>query len=160
MVVVRSLFAALAAFLSFAAPARAADADPRIGALLDSLEIVHETDADGDYKLVYSYADENRTQQIFVSGGVETVAGLAVREIFSPAHVVSEDGLDPATALLLLTGSSRSKLGAWELHGSVVFFVIKVPDPATAEELKRYIDVAAETADNMEIELTGAADLL
>ncbi len=141
-----------------AVPVAAEDAS--VAQRLEREGINFEVDSDGDYKLVYNYKQEGRTQVVFVAGKTETVSGLAVREIFSPAGRVSADGITGSKALELLEGSSKIKLGSWEIRGDVLYLVAKVLDSATSQELASIINVTAGTADDMEIELSGAKDEL
>ena len=93
---------------------------------------------------------------VFVSGKTEIVGGVPVREVFAPA--AKADALDGAKALELLRSSRRAKLGSWEIGGDYLYFVIKLPDTATAKQLEAALDVAAEVADDKELELTGTRD--
>jgi ribosomal protein L11 len=135
-----------------------AAADASVAKRLDERGVKYEVDMDGDYKVTYNYAKEGRTQLVFVSGGTQSVAGFTVREVFSPAARVSKDGVDGAKALELMGESRNNKLGAWELSGDVLYFVLKLPDDMSAAELESAMDIAAETADDMEIELSGDRD--
>lgn len=152
--------AALLLSLACGAAAFPAFADASIKARLTARGIQHERDADGDYRIVYRYEEEARTQLVFVSGGTESVGGFVVREVFSPAGRTGSDGIDGTKALTLLAESGNNKLGGWELHGDVLYFVIKLPDGIDAAELETALDIAAQTADDMEIELSGSSDLL
>ncbi|HEU0151939.1 MAG TPA: hypothetical protein VFQ84_01210 [Arenimonas sp.] len=147
----------LVAGLVMAAAGDAA-ADASVAKRLDERGIRYEVDMDGDYKVTYNYAKEGRTQLVFVSGGTESVAGFEVREVFSPAGRVEADGIDGAKALELMAESRKNKLGAWELAGDVLYFVIKLPDEVSAAELESAMDIASETADDMEIQLSGDRD--
>ncbi|HEX4853818.1 hypothetical protein [Arenimonas sp.] len=140
------------------AGAGTAAADASVAKRLDERGVKYEVDMDGDYKVTYNYSKEGRTQLVFVSGGTESVAGFTVREVFSPAARVEGDGIDGAKALELMAESRRNKLGAWELAGDVLYFVIKLPDDISAAELESAMDIAAETADDMEIEFSGDRD--
>ncbi|MBD9467797.1 hypothetical protein [Pseudoxanthomonas sp. PXM01] len=140
----------------FAAPVLAADAS--VDARLKASGIPFEVDGDGDYKVTYSYTEDNRTQLVFVSGRTEQVGGIEVREIFSPAARVAADSIDGAKALALLAESRTKKIGGWELSGDVLYFVIKLPDTVDAAGLEAAMDIAAETADNKELELSGDKD--
>jgi hypothetical protein len=142
--------------LGFAAPVSAEDQETTDR--LDAAGLKYEIDNDGDYKLTFNYREEGRTQLVFVSGATQTVAGLTVREVFSPAGRVSKDGIDGAKALTLLESSGGMKMGSWEIRGDVLYFVIKVLDSATGQELSSLLDIAAETADDMEIALSGDRD--
>lgn len=138
----------------------AALADASVAKRLDARGVKYQVDADGDYKVTYNYSKEGRTQLVFVSGGTQSVAGFTVREVFSPAARLSTDGVDGRRALALLEESRSNKLGAWETSGDVLYFVIKLPDDVSAAQLEAAMDIAAETADDMEIQLTGDRDAL
>jgi hypothetical protein len=150
--------AAMAGLLLFhPAPA---SADASVATRLDQRGVKYERDEDGDYKVLYNYAAEGRSQLVFVSGGTQSVAGFSVREVYSPAARVGADGIDGAQALALLIESRGNKLGAWEIDGDVLYFVIKLPDDINAAQLEAAMDIAAETADDMEIKLSGDRDAL
>ena len=144
--------------IAVAAAMPAAAADKSVERRLDAQGVKYEVDGDGDYKVVYNYASEGRTQLVFVSGGTQSVAGFTIREVFSPAARVAKDRINGAKALELLEESRNNKFGSWEIQGDVVYFVIKLPDSVTAKELEAAMDIAAETADNMEIEISGDRD--
>jgi hypothetical protein len=147
-------FALAASALTAPAHAESQSVDER----LSEQGIVFSIDEDGDYKLGVSWQAEQRSQLVFVSGKTQMVAGLTVREVFAPAALIGEHDIDGKKALALLADSGRAKLGSWEIRGEVVYFVAKVLDSATAQELSAVIDVVAETADDKEIELTGGRD--
>ena len=146
----------LAGLAAAAAPAAAEDVS--VEKRLDRAGLKYEVDSDGDYKLTFNYTKEGRTQLVFVSGSTQTVSGLTVREVFSPAGRVEKDGISGKKALELLENSGTLKMGSWEIRGDVLYFVIKVLDSATATELSSLLDIAAETADDKEIELSGEQD--
>jgi hypothetical protein len=135
-----------------------AAADASVAKRLDERGIKYEVDGDGDYKVTYNYAKEGRTQLVFVSGGTQSVGGFTVREVFSPAARVAADGINGAKALELISESRTNKLGAWEVAGDVLYFVIKLPDELSAAELESAMDIAAQAADDMEIEISGDRD--
>lgn len=132
--------------------------DAKVKARLEARGIKYEVDGDGDFKVTYNYSKEKRTQLVFVSGSTESVAGFTVREIFSPAARIGKDGINGAKALELLEESRKNKLGSWEIGGDVLYFVIKLPDSVSAAELESAMDIAAETADDMEIKFSGDRD--
>jgi len=158
MTFARSSAAVFACAILLAGPAHAADAS--VEARLNARGLKFEVDADGDYRVMYSYKQENRTQLVFVSGATEQVSGLSIREVFSPAGRVGADSIDGNKALALMAASRAQKLGSWEIEGDVLLFVIKVPDNVDAAALEAAMDIAAETADNKEIELSGNKDSL
>lgn len=157
----RPLSATCLLLLSLALPAPGAVAsDASVAARLEARGIQYVVDEDGDYRVTYSYSQEGRTQLVFVSGRTESIGGFRVREVFAPAAVMSRDGVDGPVALQLLADSGRRKLGAWESRGDMLFYVIKLPDSADAAELEAAMDIAAEVADDKEIELSGDRDEL
>ncbi|MFZ5636944.1 MAG: hypothetical protein ACOY82_10230 [Pseudomonadota bacterium] len=148
-----------AGLLGFAALAPVAQAeDASVKSRLDAQGIKYEVDGDGDFKVTYNYSKEGRTQLVFVSGKTESVGGFTIREVFSPAARVAKDGINGAKALELLAESRKNKFGSWEIGGDVVYFVIKLPDTVNAKQLEAAMDIAAETADDMEIEISGDRD--
>ena len=146
----------LIAAVAFASAAQAEDAS--VKSRLDSQGIKYEVDQDGDFKVTYNYSKEGRTQLVFVGGKTESVAGFTIREVFSPAARVEKDGINGAKALELLAESRKNKFGSWEIGGDVLYFVIKLPDNVGAKQLEAAMDIAAETADDMEIEFSGDRD--
>jgi len=60
-------------------------ADSSVQTRLDARGVKYEVDADGDYKVTYSYKSEGRTQLVFVSGKTESVGGVEVRAVVAPA---------------------------------------------------------------------------
>ncbi len=148
---------ALPLLLGVALSPAASAADASVETRLDARGVKYEVDADGDYKVTYSYKSEGRTQLVFVSGRTESVAGFKVREVFAPA---AKDGITGAKAIELMGESRSNKLGSWELQGEVLYFVIKLPDSVDAAQLESAMDIAAQTADDKEIELSGDEDAL
>lgn len=146
--------------VAMAFTASQAAADESVARRLDARGIKYEVDADGDYKVTYNYEKDGRTQLVFVSGRTEEIGEFRVREVFAPAARIESDGVDGARALKLMAHSRQLKLGAWEILGDVLYLVIKLPEDLSAEDLEKAMDIAAETADDMEIEISGDADNL
>ena len=151
-----SLCALAGLMISAAVPAAAEDA--RVADRLDQEGLKYEVDLNGNYKLTFNYQAEGRTQLVFVSSDTQTVGGLAIREVFSPAGWVEKDGIDGAKALELLEESGSNKVGSWELRDGVIFFVVKVLDSISAAELNTLLGVVSQTADDKEIQLSGDRD--
>lgn len=146
----------LLAGASSPSPALAQDAS--IKSRLDARGIKYEVDEDGDFKVTYNYSKQGRTQLVFVSGHREEVGGLRVLNVFSPAARIGKDGIGGAKAMELLRESSNNKLGSWEVSGDLLYFVVKVADNGDAGQLETVMDIAAETADDMEMEISGDRD--
>ena len=154
MIAIRTfLFPGLLAAMGFAAPAHAADA--AVEKRLEALGMKPSTDEDGDYRVVYDYSGEGRTQLVYVAGRTLLVKGQEVRKIFSPAAVLSAGKVTGEVALELLGESGSSAYGGWEVRSGVLFYAIEVPEPLTAAQLKTAMDICAELADNKELELSG-----
>ncbi len=149
----------LAACLFCLAAPLAVAGDASVETRLDARGIKYEIDGDGDYRVVVSYEDEKRTQLVFVSGTTESIKGLMVREVFSPAGKVDGDGI-AGKALALLAENRTQKVGAWEIAGNTLYYVIKLPDSVDAVQLEAAIDIASNIADDKEIELSGDEDAL
>lgn len=154
LIAVASSVIALSVGLSTIAQA----ADASVEARLNARGMKFQVDGDGDYKVTYNYSKEGRTQLVFVSGRTETVGGFKVREVFSPAARISKDGIGGSKALELLQESRKNKLGSWEIAGDVLYFVAKLPDSLDAAQLESAMDIVAETADDMELEISGDRD--
>ena len=148
------LAAILAGLLGNAAHAE----DASVANRLNESGMSYEVDDDGDFKLIYSYSKEGRTQIVFVASKTETVNSLTIREVFAPALDISEHGLTGETAIELLNDSSTIKLGSWEIRSDVLYLVAKVREPLNADDLVSVMDAVAESADDMEIKLTGGGD--
>jgi hypothetical protein len=155
-----TVLAALLGFSVITMPALAQDSsDASVTKRLNALGIKYEIDNESDFKITYSYTKENRTQLVFVSNRAESIKGFTVREIYSPAARVEKDRINGDKALMLLEESRGNKLGSWEIKSDVLYFVIKMPETIEAKQLEALMDIAAESADDMELELTGRDDL-
>jgi hypothetical protein len=146
-----------------ASPAQAQDPAPvdgpgSIQARLDASGIRYEIDPDGDFKIMYSWRKESRSQLVYVAGSAEPAGGMVVRQVFAPAARIDQDGLDAAVAAALLRDNGRRILGHWATNDTHLLYVIDVPDNIDAAGLETAISSAAEIADDKEIELTQGGD--
>lgn len=139
-------------------PAQAEDAS--VARRLTERGYKYDIDKDGDYRVVYKYESERRTQLAYVSGRTKTAYGVPIRKVFSPAAVLSKNRIDGALALELLDDAFTNKMGGWGIAGGVLYLAIKLPDSASALDLQGAMIIAAELADNMEITISGAKDEL
>ena len=149
---------ATAAALAVAAfPASATD--PAIEALLKASGLSYEVDKDDDYTAVVEWDKDGRSQLVYISGTIEDMAGVQVFTVFSPAYVLdAEGGIDVALARRLLTENGKFKIGAWETAGKNVYFTTKIPAGISGAQFKTLLLATAETADDMELELTPGKD--
>jgi len=151
--------ALVGALLLASASASAVQAeDASVKVRLEARGVKYVVDDDGDFRVTYNYAKEKRTQLVYVSGNTGSIGGFSIRKIFSPAARVEKDGITGAKALELMDDSRKKALGGWELSGEVLYYVIKLPDSIDAVQLESAMDIAAEAADDMEIEFSGDRD--
>lgn len=149
----------LGALLVLAAPATAQDRT--VAAALDREGITYEVDGDGDYKIIWGFTDDDRTQLVFVTSATESVDLLAVREVLAPV-AISPKPFDLATLTTLMRANSELKLGAYRLvqgDGSQgIWFAVHLPASANDSQLRSAIELVAAVADLREKELTGKDD--
>jgi hypothetical protein len=145
---------------SFAQDPAPADttADPRVRALLDELGYQYEVDEDGDYRAVFEFNGEKRSQVVYVNSRTNDYDGLEIREIWSPAFE-SKGPLAPKVANRLLEASFEASLGGWQTFKSstgtiMAVFTVKLGADADAETLKTAMNAALSNADEMEKELS------
>ena len=148
----------IAAMLAAVTPAAfAVTPDAIVKAQLERKETPYEIDSDGDFAILVRI-DDDRTQQVWVRSVVEKTDHQAVREIWSRAYQAEGDAFPARIANELLEHSNTLKLGGWVKNGDSAMMVIKIPADASADVLDEAIDLAAVTADKMELELTGKDD--
>lgn len=134
-------------------------AEDTLAQRLDAQGVGYERDEDGDYRVIFVWQQENRSQQAFVAGSAHVLGDSAVREVFSPAAPVPEGGFSAEQADMLLRDSQRNILGGWEIAGDTLFYVIKLHDDADGARFEQALEVAAQLADDMELQLTGGDNL-
>ena len=135
------------------APGQVHAADAGIESLLKQADTPYEIDKDGDYKIVIDWSKEKRSQLVYVGGTPEVFDDMPIYDVFAPALEVGEDGLTQVDANALLKASGDLKLGAWEVRGDGAYYVVKVPaGKLTSEQFDQILSLAAETADNFELE--------
>ena len=152
--------AAGAAIFAVLAPVGAGASDATVERRLNEQNLAYNIDSDGDYRTTFNYTADKRTQLVYISGKTETVSGVQIREIFSPAARMEADGVSGTKAIALMENSSGQKVGAWEIRGGTLYFVIKYPEPMSATHLRALMNAAGTAADNMEIEISGSKDAL
>jgi hypothetical protein len=127
---------------------------------LDEIGLKYDRDKDGDYRVVFNYARDKRSQLVYVSGTTQASGSVTIRKVFSPAAVLSKNPISGERALALLDDAFTNKMGGWELGGGVLYLAIKLPDSASADELHAAMNIAASLADDMEIKISGKRDEL
>lgn len=152
--------AAVAAIVAALVPVGAGASDATVERRLNEQNLAYNVDSDGDYRTTFNYTADKRTQLVYISGKTETVSGVQIREIFSPAARMEADGVSGTKAIALMEDSSGQKVGAWEIRGGTLYFVIKYPEPMSATQMRALMNAAGTAADNMEIEISGSKDAL
>lgn len=127
---------------------------------LDELGYKYEVDEDGDFKLVFDLGEstDKRTQLVYVRTPTYSFGSHEVREVWSPGYKAKGKEFPASVANRLLEATQDSKLGAWAKQGQYAVFVVKVPANASTKQLDDAIDVAMQSGDEMEAELTPGKD--
>jgi hypothetical protein len=146
------------ACLALPLSASAAEPDAVVEAQLRKMGTPYEIDSDGDFKIVVRVS-EDRTQLVWVRSVVEETEHLRIREIWSPGYHTDQRNFPAAIANDLLARSNLLKLGSWVKQEGTAMLVVKIDAAASAEELDEAIDLAAISADAVELDLTGKDDL-
>ena len=152
------LRALLALPLAFALSSTAAAQDGIVKAQLEAKGVKFEVDADGDFKCVFRL-ESGRTQVVWVRYKVAEYGAIKVREIWSPGYRADTADFPAIIANQLLTSSNGVKLGGWVKQGQNAVFVVKIPGDGSADQLVSGITAAVESADALELALTGKDDL-
>ncbi len=137
----------------------AATPDGIVKAQLEAKGVKFEVDSDGDFKCIYEVGSAGRTQVVFVRSTTAQLGQVKVREIWSPGYISATDDFPAMIANMLLTKSNEVKLGGWVKQGKNAMFVVKVAADASADQLIDGITAAIESADAVELALTGKDDL-
>lgn len=136
----------------------AKDPDPDLADALAAAGLDVEPDPDGDFPIVVGL-ENDRSHQIIVFSEPVTVAGISYRRVGGVAFI-TEEPLDRKTANLLLLENQALRLASWRVipstdGGAIVAIELLVPVDADPDGLREAIWAAAETADQMELRLTG-----
>jgi len=135
--------------------------DARVKAALDELGLKYEIDKDGDFKLVFEFEEDGRSQLGYINSKTEHFEQFEIREIWSPAYQSAEP-FSARVANRLLEDSFSKKLGGWQTmlnNGqNVAVFAAKVSADSDPTSLYAAIRLVYATADEMEKELLGTDD--
>jgi len=135
--------------------------DPRIRAALDELDVNYEVDSDGDFKVVFEFEEDGRSQIAFINSNTETFKLFEIRELWSPGYS-SDLPFSAKVANRLLEDSFDKKLGAWQTmmnnEKRVAVFAAKIAAGADPQSLWATLKLVLVAADEMEKELLGTDD--
>lgn len=119
----------------------------------------YKVDDEGDFRMTVDVG--NRTQLVFVISHTETLGGITVREIWSPAFKTGGH-LSQQDAIRMLKDNDRYVVGAWRLTGEgekqLAVFAIHLASNASGDALRSAIEFVSKTADRMEKEMTDSKD--
>lgn len=132
--------------------------DARVEEHLDQADIDYEVDADGDFRLKFSYQG-GRSQLVIVNSGTEHYRGMETREVWAYGYVAESRQIDEAIVRYLMAVNAEVKLGAWQVQYSgdtaVVSFRAMIAADAGADTLMATLLLVAVAADKMEADITG-----
>jgi hypothetical protein len=165
-VIVKSTAIAVAAVMLFGSVASAQigegnTGDERVRAALEELGLSYEIDGDGDFKVVFEFEEDGRSQLGYINSGTEQFELFEIREIWSPGYQ-SDIPFTADVANRLLEDSFEKKLGAWQTminnDQNVAVFAAKVAANSDAASLYACLKLVLVAADEIEKELLGTDD--
>lgn len=126
---------------------------------LDELDYEVSVESDGTRVLNVKF-DDGRYQAVFISAKTDSVCGVDVRDIWSPAFKAKRKITDKL-AYELLCNNRHRVIGSWVLDPdeNLVYFSAKMPDSISAKELDAVIIGVASDADRLEKKLDGNDNL-
>lgn len=134
--------------------------DPRVQKLLDEAEVKYTIDDDGDFRVI-NRIDSTRTHLAWIISRTSTYGKIEVRDVMSVAYKTTGN-LDPRLMQRLLEQNNRTKIGAWAVQReddvSIVLFKTQIAADAEFGPLLHAVLVVTNTADELELELTGKDD--
>src|SRR4051812_19328228 len=134
----------------------ARQADSRVQALLDELELKYDIDSDGDFRVGFEL-DDGRAQLGFIRSETTQFGKFDIREVFAVAHI-SEGPLPADLANALLIYNAHVKLGSWRVERQpddkcVVVFAVQIAADPDPKSLYTAMSLVVHTADNVERKL-------
>ncbi|MDP5170299.1 MAG: hypothetical protein NWR72_08630 [Bacteroidia bacterium] len=135
--------------------APSAVSDPEV--LLQELGYMYEMTEGGNFRCVFEVGEEGRTQLVIINTAVYVYGQLEIREIISLAGRFKK--MDKKVMLRLLQDSGEKKLGTWSVEQQddgdyYVYFTARIAGSTSAPALNSAIQLVAESADEMEQEIT------
>ncbi|MBP5300353.1 MAG: hypothetical protein J6Y80_03010 [Victivallales bacterium] len=138
--------------------AKKPEADARIAAALDRMEVKYEVDEDGDYRIIIP-CDDDRSQLVFVNSNIENYGEFEIREVWSIGYR-HENSVPPAIVKKAAKLSGDYIVGAWEMVGDEkLAMVAKVPANLADDTLIGTIVAVGRRADKFEMDTLGTDDL-
>lgn len=134
--------------------------DARVSKALDSENLRYTVEESGEYSVVIEWSnDAGRTQLVRIPSDTFRWQGGEYRDVYSVAFVTDEGKpVDGALANRMLIENNDSLLGFWAKQGDVVMNIARIPANATPSILRAAVFFVAETADDLEKEVTRKDD--
>ena len=153
----RSLLSLFAILLLSVAPAFAQtggngepEYDKEVKQKLDSEGWNYEIDGDGDFKMIISFDDEDRSQLVYVISDTHG-DDIEIREIWAPVYKNEGGSSIPGDiAAWALESSWNLIIGSLASNGNTVYLVAKIDADAPASVLSDIIRTVAASADELE----------
>lgn len=134
--------------------------DPRVKRVLDSLGYKYSITKQHNFALVFNVGN-GRSQLVTVNSGTEKYKSFEIREIHAVCYR-SKTRLTVDQLRTLLKDSGDKKLGAWSVYSNddvdVAIFTVKAAAELSDEDMGALITLVTESADEMELKLTGTDD--
>ncbi len=132
----------------------AQEKDVRIERQLNNMNLQFEVTSAGNFKLLFEL-DSSRTQIVFINSATKKIKDAEVREISSPARLLSNASeMSNEQLWMIMTENFNSVLGAWQMEpstdGWALHFTVKVPALMPENRLMMYMIHVATVADQME----------
>jgi hypothetical protein len=147
--------------LSPALPARADEADARVKAALDAEKITYEISPAKNFRVIFDYTDDKRSQLVIINSSTSDFHGVSWRDVYSEAFSV-KGPLSAQQANALLADSDTHVFGAWctdQKEGMThVYYQVAIPATASPKDLHNAISLVASAADEMEKKITKKDD--
>jgi hypothetical protein len=126
--------------------------DVQVKQKLDSENWTYEIDSDGDFKMIISFSNEDRSQLVYVISDTNG-DDIEIREVWAPVYE-NEDGasIPGDVAIWALESSWDLIVGSLASSGDTVYLVAKIDADASASVLSNIIRTVASSADELEKE--------
>lgn len=126
--------------------------DEEVKQKLDSEGWNYEIDGDGDFKMIISFDEEDRSQLVYVISNTHG-DDIEIREIWAPVYK-NEDGtsIPGDIATWALESSWNLIIGSLASNGNTVYLVAKIDADAPASVLSDVVRTVASSADELEKE--------
>lgn len=134
--------------------------DTRVSKALEAENLKFEIEESGEYSVVIEWSnDAGRTQLVRIPSDTFRWQGGEYRDVYSVAFVTDEGkAVDGALANRLLVENNDSLLGFWARQGDVVMNIARIPAAAPPSMLRAAVFFVAESADDLEKEITREDD--